>query len=256
MMISSSYHWKDTDMRMRFLFSYGVTYPLKKGSNLDGAISMAQVQGVPQQVSYLVNEMKTTYKHKIDIENDWKLLTLFIGANNMCSGSEHHDADYFESHLRAVLQQIHDTIPRVFVNVMTLFNISQVWDVGHNDPYCVFVWDKFGECPRLTSAGPRAQMDIDTLAMNKVIKQVVSEWEAKNSTTFHVVVQPGVEDLVVPSREFLSRLDCFHPNEYADAAFALALWNNMNQPQGQKSTTLDIQHPPTLKCPGPDDYIM
>lgn len=60
------------------------TIPLVKGAWLDAGVSMAKVQDCPNQVDFLVNTMKTNYKDTIDFQNDWKLLTLFIGANNIC----------------------------------------------------------------------------------------------------------------------------------------------------------------------------
>lgn len=60
------------------------TKPLAKGGWLDAGVSMAKVEDCPSQVDYLVKELKTTYALHVDFEKDWKLLTLFIGANNIC----------------------------------------------------------------------------------------------------------------------------------------------------------------------------
>lgn len=57
---------------------------MKKGDWLDAGVSMAKVEDCPSQVEYLVNTLKTTYAGKVDFQTDWKLLTLFIGANNIC----------------------------------------------------------------------------------------------------------------------------------------------------------------------------
>ena len=95
--------------------------------------------------SYLV---ATLPKYDIDIENDWKLLTIFIGANNICPSCKNGSntmPDFFEEKLNEVIQSVHDRIPRVFVSVMTIFNISQVWDVAHSDKYCSFMEHKFTE---------------------------------------------------------------------------------------------------------------
>ena len=34
------------------------------------------------------------------------------------------------------MQQVNNTIPRVFVNIMTIFNLSQVWDIAQQSEYC------------------------------------------------------------------------------------------------------------------------
>lgn len=80
-------------------------------------------------MAYLVSALKNQYK-KVDFNHDWKLLTIFIGANNLCSAcknSQHSDPDFFESQLRQVLQLVEKNIPRVFVNLVGIFNISGVW---------------------------------------------------------------------------------------------------------------------------------
>lgn len=105
------------------------TFPLTKGYWLDGAVSMAKVQDLPDQISYLVTTLKTQYP-SINIQEDWKLLTIFIGANNLCSAcynSQSSDPDFFEAQLRQALQLIEKYLPRTFVNVIGIFNISGVW---------------------------------------------------------------------------------------------------------------------------------
>ena len=88
------------------------------------------MQEVPPQINYLVTQLQTTYKDSVNFNDDWKLLTLFIGANNLCPschGSAHSPPEFFEANLKAVLQQVEQQIPRVFVNLVTIFNISGVW---------------------------------------------------------------------------------------------------------------------------------
>jgi small subunit ribosomal protein S29e len=100
------------------------TTPMTKGAYLDAAVSMAKVEQCPSQVDFLVNQLKTTYKDQVNFEEDWKLLTLFIGANNICEICKNDtldQPDYFEKHLREVLGLIEQKIPKVFVNVMTIF---------------------------------------------------------------------------------------------------------------------------------------
>ncbi len=65
----------------------------------------------------------------LDLMNNWKLLTLFIGANDICS-CHSTTPDTFRERLTDAMTQIHQTFPMTFVNVMTIFNISQVWTVS------------------------------------------------------------------------------------------------------------------------------
>jgi hypothetical protein len=58
---------------------------------LNGAVSLAKVQDLDTQMDYLVAQAK---KMKgLDFENDWKVMTVFIGANNLCMSCENGRKD-------------------------------------------------------------------------------------------------------------------------------------------------------------------
>jgi len=241
----------------------GNTWPLVQGAWLDGGVSKAKVADVPPQIDYLVNTMKTQYAGVIDFENDWKLLTLFIGSNNLCgscTADNRTTPAYFEDHLRAVLKKIHTDIPRVFVNMMTVFNISGVWDAGMTSEYCRVLWDGITnkECHCLTTGVPsdRLTMDIRAQDFNRISYKLAAEFAALNDPEFTVVVQPGVQDLDIPQagESYLSALDCFHPNLWANEAFAFMIWNNMQQPVGKKDTKPDLSNIQIL-CPEGNTFI-
>lgn len=124
----------------------GTTIPLTKGKYLDAAVSGAKISQVPPQIDYLVATMHDKYSH-VDFDNSWKLLTLFIGANDACPACTHQGGNItaqaiaYEENMRNVLTEIRAKIPRVFVNVITIFNISQVWSAGQHKAYvriCLF----------------------------------------------------------------------------------------------------------------------
>lgn len=76
---------------------------------------------------------------------------------------------------------------------------------------------------------------------------------------FAVVVQPFFQNTLVPLNSrgsadltFFSE-DCFHFSERGHAEMAIALWNNMLEPVGQKTTSNNFTHSRTkLKCPSPE----
>ena len=69
-----------------------------------------------------------------------------------------------------VLGQIQTQIPRVFVNLVSLLNISQVYTTDQTSEYCKLVEHVVDECPCLTAHGPegRRSMDNNTVGYNKV----------------------------------------------------------------------------------------
>ena len=240
----------------------GVTIPLtKKGKGLNVAVSEGQVQDLPAQIDVLVNLLHSKdYSHVLD---EWKLLNLFIGANNLCvscHGSTHGQPDFFETNLIAALTKVRQEIPKVFVNMLTIFNISQVWDSAQGNVYCQNIVPLFDECPCLNAnATDRLVMDQQAQRFNEITRKVAKQFEGLNDPQFTVVAQPGIENLYfadLPTAEdFLSDVDCFHPSLCADQAISVALWNNMFQPEGQKSTSVDPTNVPHQHCPSDGEYI-
>jgi hypothetical protein len=167
-------------------------------THLNAAQSMARLEAVPSQVDYLVKQLTTTYKGRVDMKKDWKMITLFIGANNLCAVCEgpKYSAEWFEQNLQSVLTQIHTNIPRVWVNLVALFNISQVYDLAMTSDYCYAMWDTVlgGECPCMTKLSrppsDRKKMDEMSVQYNIVMHKLAKQWQALNDPEFNVVVQP------------------------------------------------------------------
>lgn len=94
-------------------------------------MSGAKTQELDAEVSRLVRLLNTeSYK---DVKDDWKLITLFIGANNVCVLCEPPmttlpglaDADIFEENVRQAIERIRSDIGKSFVNLVALFNVRQ-----------------------------------------------------------------------------------------------------------------------------------
>lgn len=78
-------------------------------------------------------------------------------------------ADSFRTELTAVMKQLHATFPKTFVATMTIFNISQVWDVHSDRKYCDAAVPLFHECSCLVdNIDLRNQMDVLGRQINQV----------------------------------------------------------------------------------------
>jgi len=238
------------------------TLPLEPGAWLNGAVSHASVQDCPSQVTYLVNQLKTTYNKTVNFEQDWKLLTLFIGANNLCGAcrnSSESQPAYFEQHLKAVLSQIQQTLPRTFVNLVTVFNISGVYYAGMSYTYCEIVWYTIKHECYCVETGVKSDldmMDLRAVEFNAASEKLAAEFNAQNDPNFYVSVQPGLSGFIIQKfgEAYLSDLDCFHPSLCANQAFTYQIWNNMFQPLGKKATAPDINNL-LVYCPKETDFI-
>jgi hypothetical protein len=219
---------------------------------LNGAVSLAKVQDLDVQMDYLVAEAKKI--QGLDFERDWKVLTILIGANNLCISCEQGRKDatpeFFEAKYRAILERVRREIPKVFVNAVPMFNISGVRAQQQSSSYCKLINPiSDNECPCMgRSDSDRLAMDEHNALYTQVIRNVSADYAARNLTDFAVVMQPCFVDLPVLALEYLSGVDCFHPSHIAHAAMSIGLWNNMLQQEGEKDTTLD---PATVKflCP-------
>lgn len=77
--------------------------------------------------------------------------------------------------------------------------------------------------------------------------------KAKRREDFVVVLQPVLSQGVIPSMEYLSDLDCFHPSAYGQRALAISVWNCLLLPRALKP----IEWEPSMLFPiCPDDTTL
>jgi len=95
---------------------------------LNVAVTGAEIPDLLDQTTNLRNQLKELNETGvIDMENDWKLLTILIGGNDLCeSCCSVNTADDYEFHLRSILDEIRNNIPRVFVNLVPMSNLSEI----------------------------------------------------------------------------------------------------------------------------------
>lgn len=157
----------------------------------------------------------------VDFERDWKVLTILIGANNACWVCKKaffnilDNADHFEDYLRRTLEKVQQEIPRVFVNVVPLLKLAQLYNVSKESTYCQQMHAVVGwvECPCAFTRNTTTHHFLDAMVQeyNVRTKKVAKEMNDKYlaSGSFAVVVQPFLEDIEIPSLSWLSKLDCF-----------------------------------------------
>src|SRR5688500_9313065 len=87
-----------------------------------------------QQVEYLISQTQQMerFTSGIPFKDKWKLLTILIGANNLCVSclDSYSTPAFFQRELEAALDTIHQNFPRTFVNLLLLMNVEQ----GRNYP--------------------------------------------------------------------------------------------------------------------------
>ena len=67
------------------------------------------------------------------------------------------------------------------------------------------------------------------------MQALARKYQALNDPYFTVVYQPTLQEAILPcNTNYVSDLDCFHPNRAAHNMLAITLWNNMLTPPGHK----------------------
>ncbi|KAF9436710.1 hypothetical protein BGZ76_003198, partial [Entomortierella beljakovae] len=245
----------------------GFTLPLAFGKGLNTAVSGAIAQSLPSQIARLKRLFRfggTYHRYK----KEWKVTTLFIGANNICAACGQGDSipkvadpDEYGAVLRSALRELRDAIGPTFVNLVGIFDVSLVYDLSRGYPYCELLFDKIPfpicGCATGNEADRQRAGDLAT-KYNEVMEQIAQEINEESDGNFGVVYQPGLTNFKERSspygQGYMSGLDCFHPNKCANQVMAIILWNNMFSSRGNK-------HPPRnsdelkIYCPGPSDYL-
>jgi lysophospholipase L1-like esterase len=243
-----------------------VSLPNPTESKLNAGESGAIADDIISQIDYLKNQLQTTYKGVVDFDNDWKHLAPINRVKCLCQACVNETraspANY-ESSLDDALSHLQKEIPRVFVSVITLFNLSTVYNTFQTSDYCKNVRSSIFNTECLCIAKdytPAGLQKVDDYAVqyNQILYKLASKYQAKKDPNFTVKVQPCTENFVIPSNigtQFLSQFDCFHPSAYADGVMAVALWNNLMSPsQSAKLNTLVLDAP--VSCPTDDTYLM
>ncbi|XP_065192572.1 phospholipase B1, membrane-associated-like [Sycon ciliatum] len=226
-----------------------------------GAMMYDMIHTLNSQVDYIIGELKKM--QQVDMRKDWKVLTIFVGANEMClrCGATHAQPtspDDYELYFRKALTQLRDEVPRLFVNVVQMFNVSQVYTVSLRSKHCENIHsDFFVECSCAFWNGSaaderRKDMDEAAVAYNERLEKVVRDFAKNRSDEFVAVLQPAFRDGTAETLplDFISSLDCFHPSLLAHQTMAKLMWNNMLTPSTKKRTTFDLHDP--IICPTED----
>uniref|UniRef100_A0A8D0GLG9 Phospholipase B1, membrane-associated n=1 Tax=Sphenodon punctatus TaxID=8508 RepID=A0A8D0GLG9_SPHPU len=205
---------------------------------LNQAVAGNRAEHFPSQVRRLVDLMKTDTR--INFQEDWKLITLFIGGNDLCkfcSDPIQYSPENFASNIQTALDILHREVPRTFVNLVTVLHIKTLRELYQ---------EKRIYCPRLIMRAlcpcvldyDDSSTEIETLnSFNRRYQErthhLVESGRYDTREDFTVVVQPFLENVIMPRTQdglpdssFFAP-DCFHFHQKANSQTARALWNNM-----------------------------
>ena len=230
-----------------------------KNDYYNAAQSGAKTNNLIYQINHLEKIMRSTSHEENDYLNKWKLITILIGSNDLCGICLRNNVNLMEyrDDLSKALILLKEKFPKSIVNMMLIFNVSQVYDVSRKSIYCKdFHTIMFEEC--LCTFSPiygkkfRDTIDLYAEQYRKITKEVVDEINSNKYPNFKIIVQPtlAMTNFSKFTVDFLSNLDCFHPSLIAHQSLAVALWNNLFLKE-KKS----VEEYPRLYCPTNNSYI-
>ncbi|KAG7466084.1 hypothetical protein MATL_G00161080 [Megalops atlanticus] len=241
-------------------FSVGISNENSPKAFLNQAVPGANSDDMPAQVRVLVERMKTD--SRIDFQNDWKVITMFIGGNDLCDHCM--DTVYFSpenvvSRIREALDILHKEVPRALVNLVELLHIVPLRRLHQEKSLNCPTWLVKIVCRCVVQPG-EGSVELQKLvdlnrAYQRGMRELVDSGRYDTHSNFTVVLQPFFRDVVLPvledgrpDRSFFSP-DCFHLSQKSHALMARALWNNMLEPLGNKTQTQDFTAGISVKCP-------
>ncbi|CAJ1078258.1 phospholipase B1%2C membrane-associated-like [Xyrichtys novacula] len=248
-------------------FNHNLTgYSLGKGRQqtpqafLNQAVAGAKSKDLLPQVKALVARMKND--SRINFESDWKVITLFIGGNDVCDHCDNSllfSVDNYVRNVRVSLDYLHKQVPRALVNLIEPLHIVPLREM-HLDPSIkcpTWLVNILCPCVIMPKENSKALQLVEDLnrGYQQSLHGLIESGRYDTSSDFTVVIQPFFREVIVPKlpdgrpdRSYFSA-DCFHLSQKAQTLMARALWNNMLEPLGNKTTTQDFSTDIDLKCP-------
>lgn len=197
---------------------------------------------------------------KIDFENDWKLITVLIGYNDVCvfscDNSSMELLDEWIANFDESLILMRDNLPHTFVNLIQIAQVSVGLQYVSVSQTCAPIANFI--CPCAFAEGDAAELSHRTIELfNQRLTELVDSRKYDVSNDFTVVVQPYLTNAEPIQDEngtvdiSYIAFDCTHLTASGNRIYTTALWRNMFQHVGSKSTDFNGDLPPI--CP-PSDF--
>jgi len=223
--------------------STGIGKRTMSTNGLNAAVSGAINSDMLGQAEWLVAELKAN--SKINMAKDWKVVTIWIGSNNICqvcNDAVGNNAVNYEKHIYAALDYFYTHVPRLFVNLLAILDITKIYDI--NNGLCSILHPNECPCPSSRNANVRQTVKAVISEYVHTANIIAANYTARKNPEFAVVVQPFLVDSPIYNRTYLSAADCFHPSAIAHEAAGIALWNSIITPIAKKPYAWDPAQPP------------
>uniref|UniRef100_A0A1I7TP24 Lipase_GDSL domain-containing protein n=1 Tax=Caenorhabditis tropicalis TaxID=1561998 RepID=A0A1I7TP24_9PELO len=216
--------------------STGMDYGNNTGLNV--AVGGMKSDDILRQAKDLVQRIKSI--EEIDINHDWKLVSLWIGTNDVGNlGYGTNDPippEKYKAYIEEGLSYLKQNLPRTIVSVIAMFP-PQLLQEAHSIM-------KTGERPGSIEQQTKRDVLSDGYRNASYALQDEGKFNDKN---FTVVVQPFATeytDAYVDKEGHYNAafyaLDIFHLSKLGHAIIAKHYWQNLFEPVGEKTKKADL----------------
>ncbi|KAI8368759.1 hypothetical protein BD560DRAFT_330800 [Blakeslea trispora] len=231
---------------------------------LNAAQSGARSLNLDHEIDYLLGELKDLYETGDAKPTDWKLLTVFIGSNDICHSCTEFTSlpPAFGINVMAAIDRIKKSMTHVLVQIIGIMKVQDIVVATSNyTDYCrpiqgsSFVGhDHMCECSH--SVANRTLMASLFPQYNSVLQGVSQHFQTSGEDdNFTVVFQPLLIDILSFPIQAISNIDCFHPSVLAHEWMSKMLWKMMFMSPVQKQETLVYDARAPIFCPTENDRI-
>lgn len=219
---------------------YGGSIGIDYGNNsgLDVAVGGMKSDDILRQAKELVKRMKEI--KEIDINQDWKLVSLWIGTNdvgNLGYGStDPIPPEKYKAYIEEGLSYLKENLPRTIISVIAMFPPQLLQEAAS----IVHTGERPGDIEQ------QKKRDALSDAYRNASYAIQNEGKF-NDQNFTVVVQPFATEYTDAYRDDVGHynlafyaVDQFHLSKLGHAIVAKHYWQNLFEPVGEKTKRADL----------------
>ncbi|CAF2911583.1 unnamed protein product [Rotaria sp. Silwood2] len=209
------------------------------------------------QAELLMDRLKN--QNLCDWNNDWKVITLFVGSNDLCSFCEDsnltkYTPEQYVNYIRDTLDKLYNaSIPRTLINLVLVSDVRNVKGLSNGNYVCQVLHKKTCPCATSPTVEQAKTLDNYITRYHQSLFHLIASGRYEDRDDFTVVIQPFMAKTKLPYKHnhkidfSYFAPDCFHFSGKGHSLAALSLWNNMLEPVGGKKWSWHIGE--SLKCP-------
>ncbi|KAK3768022.1 hypothetical protein RRG08_045036 [Elysia crispata] len=207
------------------------------------AIQNKYCSSFAEQASGLVTKLQAD--SNVDFDDDWKLITIFLGGNDLCEYCEYNITPaVYTSNLRVGLDILFNNIPRAFVNLVQVMNVGLTQTLRKGF-ISTFVLSSACPCGTFPESEEANELLAEyTEAYQQAVLDLADSGDY-DSDNFTVVAQTFYRNITLPYKDGTDDIDYsffaidrFHISKRGNAVSGRGLWNNMFEPVGNKTTNV------------------